>query len=155
MSPSKTSTISGWSGNETNRRVHLSYKKNVIHDCGIHVDPSSVLVHWLCRGCGTSCMVEGVEAAVVISSLRWKEVVRGKIRHRRCRGRGRSGLALIPLGWRELQRLPENWNSHVSTSRMDLKMLYFDCSYLVCLGKFNIPSLQSSLVSCPSQLQSN
>ena len=67
-------------------------------------------------------MVEAAEVAVVISSRRWKEVVRGKIRHRRSRGRGRSGLALIPLGWRELQRLPGSWNSHVSTSRMDLKL---------------------------------
>ena len=62
-------------------------------------------------------MVEVAEAAVVISSLRWKEVVRRKIRHRRSRGRGRSGLALIPLGWREQQRLPGSWTSHVSTGR--------------------------------------
>ena len=65
-------------------------------------------------------MVEVVEAAVVISSLRWKEVVRGKIRHRRFRGREINGLVLTPLGWRELQRLPESWNSHVSTGRMGL-----------------------------------
>ena len=80
-------------------------------------------------------MVEAAEAAVVISSRRWKEVVRGKIRHRRSRGKGRSEQALTPLGWRELQRLPENWNSHVSTGGMNLKPWYFD-SYLVCLGKF-------------------
>ena len=78
-----------------------------------------------CRGCGTSCMVEVAEAAVVISSLRWKEVVRGKIRHRRSRGRGRSGLALIPLGWREQQRLPGSWTSHVSTS--GIKALVASC----------------------------
>ena len=76
---------------------------------------------WPCRGCGTSCMVEVAEAAVVISSLRWKEVVRGKIRHRRSRGRGRSGLALIPLDWREQQRLPGSWTSHVSTGRINLE----------------------------------
>ena len=39
----------GWSGNETNHRAsHLSYKKNVINECGIHVDPSSLLaMSWL------------------------------------------------------------------------------------------------------------
>ena len=74
-------------------------------------------------------MVEVAEAAVVISSLRWKEVVRGKIRHRRSSGRGRSGLALIPLGWREQQRLPGSWTSHVSTS--GIKVLVASC--LECL----------------------
>ena len=45
----------------------------------------------------------------------------GKDQTPQVQGRGRIGLALIPLGWREQQKLPGNWASHVSTSRINLK----------------------------------
>ena len=43
-------------------------------------------------------MVEVAEAAEVISSLRWKEVVRGKIRHHRSRGEGKKWTGFDPTG---------------------------------------------------------
>ena len=61
-------------------------------------------------------MVEGAEAAVVVSCPQWKEVVRGKIGHHRSRGRGKSGLALTPVGLeraakaaRELEQSRKCW----------------------------------------------
>ena len=43
-------------------------------------------------------MVEVAEAAEVISSLRWKKVVRGKIIHHRSRGEGKKWTGFDPTG---------------------------------------------------------